>query len=55
MLFACEYCYGTEIVLAGLASSGVFVSWIYCTFRRMFSKKKECTCEHCEVKGIDNG
>ena len=41
MLFACEYCYGTELILAGLASCGFVFTSVACWFHRVFRKGKE--------------
>ena len=57
MLFACEYCYGFEMILAGLASSGLVVavihSWIHRFFRHNHVCKGECHCDHDKAKVIE--
>lgn len=34
-MFACEICYGTELVLTAAAGSGLFVTWIVCYARKL--------------------
>ena len=53
MLFACEYCYGTELVLAGLASGGFALTWCLCWIKRVFNRKHKCECESCDCETHD--
>jgi hypothetical protein len=54
-LFACEYCYGAEAIVGGIAASGVVIPTIWCFLRRMFRRPQlqveevpnETETEHC--------
>jgi hypothetical protein len=38
MLFACEYCYGVELILGWIATGGVFLSAFWCWVKFLFKK-----------------